>query len=782
MKQALSCLFVFFITVINLYAQKASIKGFIQDTTAAPLEGITIQLEGTRLTAITNEFGQFAFTQLPAGNYALTAAGLGYAARKEQISLTDGQQLSLRLQLNLLQNTLTEVVVRSVMNRSSAVTRTNTPLRDLPQNVQVVDRTVLDDQQAFRLDDALKNVAGITSTDFYGGYTSRGFSVASTTNGMKGSPYPEGQIPLLGNIESVEVLHGPAAILNGPGGLGATLNMVTKQPKKNTTVNATAGVGSLNLFRAMADVTGSITKKKNLYYLLGAGWQNGGKYTDDFYSRNLQVYGAVKWEIAPQTSWLINANYIHDDASNNYQPRVPVYLSPLHKDSIFAVPYTFNPGTDSRYKGNNYQLQSVFEHRLSADWKLNLWATFSHSNAERNQYTASGYVRSSDHTVSRSYTWQQIKSPTTNLHLFANGKIKMGKVTHLLTFGGDVTLAQNNYPKGILQYSANRIPVINPVHDPVYDTTGMIMYSNSRIEEFTYNTVGAYIQNQVEITAQLKLLAAIRYNNYYRRYYAEDQQGAALYDERPERTENFSPRLGLVYQPVQTVSVYISYNEGFTPHYGNYTESGGPFKPETAKEYEAGFKGEFWNGSIQPYLTIYQSTKKNVLQSAPRDGFPYWREAIGEVRSRGAEIGVKGNLFNGLFVNFNYNYNKTKITESLKPEDIGQLFANVPANTANAWLKYTFGNTVLKGLYLGGGFQYVDKRYFTNKKTNAVNVLEMPAYTVMDLFAGYRIKQYSLQFNLNNITDERYALSGITNSYTPGMPRSFLVTVSYALK
>lgn len=782
MKRALPLLLFFFSITVYVQAQKASIKGFIQDTTAAPVEGIAIQLEGTRRTAVTNEFGQFVFTQLPAGNYTLTATGMGYAARKEEVTVAANQQLTLNLQLNLLQNTLTEVVVRSVMNRSTAVTRTNTPLRDLPQNVQVVDRSLLNDQQAFRLDDALKNVAGITSSDFYGGYTSRGFSVAATTNGMKGSPYPEGQIPLLGNIETVEVLHGPAAILNGPGGLGATVNMVTKQPKKNTTVNASTGIGSLKLFRAQADVTGSITKKKNLYYLLGAGWQNGGKYTDDFFSRQLQVYGALKWEIAARTSWQIHANYINDDANNNYQPRVPIYLAPLHKDSIFAVPYTFNPGTDSRYKGNNYQLQSVLEHRLSAGWKLNVWTTFSHSNAERNQYTASGYTRASDHTVNRSYTWQQIKSPTTNLHLFVNGKIKTGQLTHLLTIGGDITLAQNNYPKGILQYSANRISVMNPVHDPVYDTTGMTMYSNSRIEEFTYNTVGAYIQNQVTITNNLKLLAAIRYNNYYRRYYAENQDGTPLYDERPERTENFSPRLGIVYQPVQTVSVYMSYNEGFTPHYGNYTESGGPFDPETAKEYEIGFKGEFWNGSFQPYFTVYQSTKKNVLQSVPRDGFPYWREAIGEVRSRGAEMGVKGTLFNQLFINLNYNYNKTKITESVKPEDIGQLFANVPENTANAWLKYSFNNTLLKGLYAGGGFQYVDKRYFTNKKTNALNVQAMPAYTVLDVFAGYRIKQYSIQFNLNNLANERYALSGITNSYTPGMPRNFLVSLAYALR
>ncbi len=110
------------------------------------------------------------------------------------------------------------------------------------------------------------------------------------------------------------------------------------------------------------------------------------------------------------------------------------------------------------------------------------------------------------------------------------------------------------------------------------------------------------------------------------------------------------------------------------------------------------------------------------------------------------EMGLKGNIFSSLFLTLNYNYNKTKITESKKPEDIGQLFANAPENSANGWVKYSFMNGGLKGLFLGGGFQYVDDRFFSNKKPGA-NVLEMPAYTIFNAVAGYRYKQYSLQVN-----------------------------------
>jgi iron complex outermembrane receptor protein len=459
---------------------------------------------------------------------------------------------------------------------------------------------------------------------------------------------------------------------------------------------------------------------------------------------------------------------------------VPVYNS-LKKDSIFAAPYTFNPGKDSYYKGNNYQLQSIFEHRFSDYWKLGILIAYNESRADRGQFYASGYINPTNNTVNRSYSWQQINSPQKTFNLYGVGKFETFGIKHNFSAGGDAVLSKNIYPNGILQYSATPISVFNPQYEEKYDTTGMTLYTNSLREKFGYNVLGAYIMNQVEILSNLKLLAGLRYSNYFRRYQAYKQDGSIQNNERPERTENFSPRLGLVYQPVTSVSVYANYNEGFSPQYGNYVESGGPFDPETTKEYEVGIKGEFFGGRLLPFISVYQSTKKNVLQSAPRPGFPYWRESIGEVRSRGIEMGIMGTVFSNLFINFNYNYNKTKITESLKPEDIGQLFANSPQNSANGWIKYSFNRSWIKGLFIGGGFQYVDSRYFSNKKA-AVSVQEMPAYTLIDALIGYRIKQYGLQLNGNNLFDKRYAQSGSFGAYVPGTPRNLLVTFSYSFR
>lgn len=779
----LSILFIF--SHIGLFAQKATLKGFIQDNAGTPLSGISVQLEGTRHQAITDDQGNFTLLHVTPGSFTLTATGIGYTAKKQDVSLSAGQLLTLGLQLNTDRKTLSEVEVRQLKpQQSSTLTRTNTPLKDIPQQIQSVNRSLMNDQQLFQLDEAFKYVAGFTASNYYGGFSSRGYGAnvsEVTTNGIKGTVYSEGQIPLLGNIESVEVIHGPSAILYGQGGLGGSINLVGKQPKKYTAVNASVTAGSFDLYRVQADVTGSINKKKTLYFLAGAGWQNGGSFTRDMERRSTQVYGAVKWELSDKTSWQVNANYVNDDAGNNYQPRVPIYNS-RDKDSLFLVPYDFNPGKDSRYQGHNYQVQSVMEHRFYGQWKIGLLAAYTTSRAERRQYTASGFVRTTDNTVSRSYSWQQINSPQTTVNLYTSGELRTWKVKHTVTAGGDVMLARNNYPNGILQYAASRLAVDGSNDESHYDTTGMTQYLDSRLEKFTYNTLGAYVQDQVEITPELKVLAGLRYNNYFRRYYAENRDGTVLANEKPLRTENFSPRLGLVYQPVKSLSVYLDYNEGFSPIYSNNAVNGGPFDPETSKQYELGAKGEFLGGRFLPFVAIYQSTKKNVLQSDPQPDFPYWMTAIGEVRSRGIETGFKGTLFSNLFVIVNYNYNKTKITKSKKPDEINQLFANSPQNTANAYLKYTFTKTALKGLFAGSGVQYVASRYFANRKENNPNVLQMPSYTVFDAMIGYHYKQYRLQVNANNLANKRYAASGVSNSYTPGTPRNIMVTFSCSFR
>lgn len=782
--------FIFLASSILASAQNSgTVNGQIVDTNNETLPGITINLLNTSFRSSTDSEGKFSFKNVPNGSYTIQATGIGFSAEKQNL-LIAGKALNIQFQLNAATNTLQEVVVTSpktpVLN-STTLTRTNTPLRDIPQSIQNVDRTTIEQQQLYTVNDALKNVAGVNLSSS-GRFNFRGFDTRSGAfliNGQNGSPYPEGVTPLLANVERVEVLHGPSAIFYGAGAVGGNINLVTKQPKKESVVRGSIGGGSFDLFRAMADVTGSINKSKSIYFLAGVGYQNGGSQIYDYKNQNLQLYGSVKWEINPKTSWLVNLNYINDHNTSNALAEVPIF-----QGQLYSIDQRYNyQSNDAFYKGNNFQVQTAFQHKFTENWNANLLVNFARSSADRKQYDLGGYADAKAQSVERYITISKINSPSFVVDPYLNGKFSVAGIKNNIVVGGNLNLNRNLYPNGIKQYSASNLAISNPNRSD-FDISTATLYLNSARETFTYNTVGAYIQDQIEITSKFKALAGLRYNNYFRRYLAEsityDMKNYSDFIETPERNEAWTPRFGLVYQPFTTVSLYGDYNRGFIPQYGNYTTTGGPFKPETSNQYELGIKGEFFGKTFMPTFAIYDNTKSNVLTPVSltrdrKDPLFGKLETLGEVKSKGYEVGFTGYLFNNLNVIANYSYNETKITKSNRPTEVGRIFNNSPKNIASFWLSYT--NAFVKGLQLGFGTRYTSDRFISNRDVASIDILVLPKYYVSDALVGYKFQKYSVQLNANNIFDKNYAQgSSGSNAYTPGTPRNFLFTLGYGLR
>lgn len=781
----MKCLFAFCFLLLTVHsqAQHGSIKGKIIDPDHRPLTSITIQIQNTSLITVTDEEGNFFLGKIPAGNHTLLSSGIGYLARKENVTVEPGKTTTLSLELDRSRHTLKEVVIRQQRRPENAtgITRSRTPLRDLPQSVQLVGRGTINDQQLFTVDEALKNVAGVNYASPMGSFYFRGYQTNARdflTNGMKGSPYPEGVIPLLGNIEQVEVIHGPAAILYGSGTVGGNINLVSKQPKRFTTVNASVGAGSFSLYRAQADVTGAINKKKNLYFLAGADYQHGGRFTKGFDNENAQVFGSLKWDLSPRSFVQLHANYLRDRGTSNFQPEVPIY-----KDSLFALPRTLNvTGSDASYKGDSYQLQLIAQHGLGQRWKLHLLGGFNEARAERVNYSSLGYVNPATHQLQRAFTRQTIHSPAITANVYVSGEFTALRIKHHLTAGGDLSLLRNNYPEGIRQFAATPVNVKDPQRTPFNETNAMVYYY-SRRELFRHNTTGLYVQDQLEITPQLKALAGLRFNHYYMRYHVDslsyDMATFNPYDEKPLETTSLIPRLGVVYQPFTSTSFYIDYNQGFIPQYGNTREAGGPFKPETAHQLELGFKGNFFNGKLQPTLAVYRNTKQNVLTPDLDDPNRQKRRAVGEVRSDGIEIGVTGNIAERWQYIANYSYNHTKITKSNRPAEIGQQFSNSPHHMANGWVTWQVLRKKEQGLKVAVGGHYTGDRFIGSKQVDK-QVLVLPEYFVADAMVSYQYTAFTLQLNVNNLFDKKYAQgSAGTMAYFPGTPRQVMVSLLY---
>lgn len=773
-----------------VFAQQANLQGSIVGENQIPLTGISIQLEGTKFITATDNEGQFYCINIPEGNYTLIATGIGYSAKSKSVILSSGKTTTVNFQLDTKANILQEVVVKGVqriaITNTTSLTRTNTPAKDLPQSVQSINRTVINEQQLYRVDDAMKNVAGVNVASAYGSYNFRGFTTNSgsfLTNGMKGTLFPEGVSNSLANIESIEVMRGPSAILYGENALGGNINFVTKQPKKNQTINAAVTAGSFGLIRTQADVTGSLNKRKSLYYVAGFGAENGGRFTNDWKNRNLLLFASLKWELNAKTSWQLNANYNHDNSTSNYSPDLPFI-----QGNVFSTPYDFNVmASDARLLGNSFQIQSQLHHKLNGNWGLHLLAGFAKTDAKRTYYSVGDYVdQANDNKVERSKSVSRMQVPTTTLNAYTTGTFKTGSIRHIITAGFDYNKENGTYPEGFRIYAADSISVTNPDRTPFIPAPGPLAadFYYSSYERFLTETMGAYLQNQLAIGEKWKGVIGLRFNRYFNRYIADSvsYNNFETYEERPENTTAFIPRLGIVFQPVKNISLYADFNSGFIPQYANNRQSGGPFKPETSRQFEVGIKGEFIKGQLVPTLAFYHINKNNVLTPDLSDPNGILLKAVGQVRSKGFEATVTGNVTDNVSVIANYSYNETIITRSNDDTEIGQRFANNPANMMSLWSTYRFTKKS-GGLKLGAGIRYTDKRFIRDIKTSVTNPVVLPEYTVVDALIQYNIKRFVFSANLNNVFNKRFIQGSYwSRSVFPGMPRNFLVTVAYSFK
>jgi len=787
MKQIFTLIIAFIST--NLFAQNAaSISGTIIDENNQELEGITIQIESLKKITTTDISGQFIFSGLPAGNYTMLVTSVGFNNKKENIIVAANGNSKIVLQLNVKANTLQEVTVTAkqsyLAKNSSSITRNNVAVKDLPQSVQAVTRAVINEQQLYRLDDVLKNVAGVNLSSSYGSFNFRGFTTNASsflTNGIKGAANPEGVSASLANIERVEVLRGPSSILYGENAPAGNINFVTKQPKKLTTVNASLSGGTFNLFRSQFDLTGSLNKNKSLYYVAGFGYESGGKFTRNFDNNSLSLFGSLRWDINAKTFWQFNGLYNRDRNSSNYSPDIP-----LKPTDLFFAPVNFTSlASDAAYKGNSFQLQSILQHKLNSNWNLNLLLAYSRTSADRKGYSHNSFINETTNNVRRNKSISTMVVPEKAINAYVNGSFKIGKVKNNITTGIDFNFNNGEYPKGFQIYRADSINVLNPNYSPVIPPAGSFGTYYSSYEKFTTNTFGAYLQDYVTISSKVKLLFGLRYNVYHNYYKADSvsYNNFETYEEKPLDTKVFIPRVGIVYQPNEAISFYGDFNNGFVPQYSNNRESGGPFKPEITNQFEVGTKIDVVKNKLNATVAFYHINKNNVLTPDLNDPNGILLTTIGQVRSKGAELTLTGNIVKGLNTIVNYAYNETKITKSNDPDEIGQLFSNSPRHIASIWTTYQFGSSIIKGFKIGAGYRHTSDRFITDRKVAATNIVVLPAYNIVDAMASYTLKQFTLGINANNVLDVRYAQgSYFSRSYFPGMPRNFLFTLSYALK
>ncbi|MDQ4140402.1 MAG: TonB-dependent receptor, partial [Bacteroidota bacterium] len=329
--------------------------------------------------------------------------------------------------------------------------------------------------------------------------------------------------------------------------------------------------------------------------------------------------------------------------------------------------------------------------------------------------------------------------------------------------------------------------------------------NTTRTEAPTYR-FGYYAQDLISLSNKVKVLAGLRWS--YQKTVASKTYDVATDAPTPNATaadrydRAFSPRVGLVYQPVSNTALFASYSNNFTPNTGRdiYNQN---LAPSIIDQYEVGIKNDFFNDKLSANFTIYRIVNNNLAQQAQylADGVTIntdatIRELTGQTTSDGAEIDLSGNITQGLNFLAGYSYNFMRYTKTSGENGSyleGERVVSNPAHTANATLFYTLQNTALKGLKVGVSGFYTGERNAGWNTTHVVlqnpdgtvtrslnnRLIPVTGFTTFDLSLGYSIKQFSILGKLSNITNELNYYVHENYSVNPIPPRQFVTTVSF---
>jgi len=336
------------------------------------------------------------------------------------------------------------------------------------------------------------------------------------------------------------------------------------------------------------------------------------------------------------------------------------------------------------------------------------------------------------------------------------GEFATGFVEHTLLIGVD--LARRDQLDNVGNINPMAARPFN-IFDPVYGTitrvnpeTDPILFEGSN----QLDSLGIYLQDQVKLLDNLKLLAGVRYDTTRQENITLPSFFVATRTEETQNDDALTPRVGLVYQPIEPVSLYASYSQSFVPN-NAMAVTGNFLEVERGEQIEVGVRAELLGGSFITSLAYSNITKENVATPDPNNVL--FSIASGKQRSRGIELDVIGEILPGWNLIANYAYIDSKITEDNGGLEGNRLF-NVPEHNANLWTTYEIQGGPLRGLTLGGGLNFVSERFGDNE-----NSFKLDSYFLTNAVIAYERDGWRGSVNFRNLFDIDY-IEGTENSRT----------------
>ena len=661
---------------------------------------------------------------------------------------------------------------------SSTATKSSAALRDIPQSVNVIPKQLLQDQAARSMEDALKNVPGVALSHGDGQRDQvfiRSLSAIADqfVDGVRDDAL---YFRDLSNIERIEVLKGPSAVLYGRGSSGGLINRITKKPVfGETTGDVTLNLGSNSLKRLSADVNTPLGEAAA--FRLNVAKEDSGSYRDQQFIERYSIAPSLALNFSANTKLLLQY-------TNAKDKRVTDFGIPALNGKPVDVPISTYYGSSrardddtSTSKVSSYA--AVLDHRFNGVFSVKNTTRLYDYELDRFNTLSNGQTNPVALTIqlSRSAILRD-ESGWFNQTDFTY-KTNLGGMKHEILFGAEVG-QQKRRAQSITAGTIATVPIFNPGTVLVPAFTAAQRNANSAIPNNTLQDIlGLYIQDQVTLAKDWKALVGVRFDQFKQRTGFE-RTLAPL-----ERTDkSFSPRAGLVWQPSDSQSYYLSYSRSFQPSAETFALAANNTAnaPEITRNLEIGSKIDFLDSALSVNAALFNLQRTNIKNTDPSN--PLLSINAGTQRTNGLEVSINGRLPYRWDISGGYSYMDGKMVQSVATVNSQQIpvvaipaLGKVPSLTPRPSAFLWGMKTLDGGFKVGGGLSYVGERF-----TSLSNRVTLPAYLTADLAASYSAAQYEIGVNLKNATNKKYYISShgsVDNLILPGAPRELQVALKY---
>lgn len=645
-----------------------------------------------------------------------------------------------------------------VAKSNSTAVKTDTALIDLPQSITVVTQELIKDQNMQSIADTTRYVPGVGTAQGEGNRDNPIFRGNSSNADM----YVDGirddvqYFRDLYNIERVDVLKGPNAMVFGRGGSGGLINRASKQANWSNAREMNFQIGSFDKYRLTGDFDQAVND--NVAVRLTSMWENSRSYRDGF--------DAGRWGVNPTVTWLpsdqtkVSLGYEHYEDRRTADRGISSFMGrPVDTD----VSTFFGDPNRSPTSAMVDSFKAVIEHDFGGGVSIRNSSRYaSYDKFYQNIYP--GAVNAAGNQVAI----QAYNNANQRENLFNQTdltfSLNTGPFKHKFLTGMEFGRQENDNFRNTGYFTdvgLNATAVNVSLADPRYH--GAINFRQSATDANNHGVTdikAGYVQDQIDLTEHWKAIMGVRYDR-FEVDFTNNRNGQTI----ATNDNLLSPRGGLIYKPFENFSLYSNYSIAYVPRAGDQlaslTLTNAALKPEEFRNYEVGAKWDILP-DLSATLALYQLDRLNALATDPNNSAVSF--LVDGQRTRGIELGLSGNITDAWKVMGGYAFQNGEITKSISSTALaGATLAQVPEHTFSLWNRYD----ITQQWGVGLGSIYRSKMFAATD-----NLVTLPGFLRFDAAVYYKAtKNIQLQVNIENLFDKKYYANADNNTnITPGSP------------